>query len=233
MSPPILMDKETEDAWQTKAIQDTWRVFRIMSEFVEGFQTLSALEPCVSIFGSARIKPDHPYYEKTVQIAQKLVASGFGVITGGGPGLMEAGNKGARESGGTSVGLNIVLPHEQKANPYVDIDKLITFDFFFARKVMFLKYSMGLIAMPGGFGTLDELFESLTLIQTGKARRFPIVLMGTEFWGGLVDWIKNRMLTDGLISASDLELIRLTDDLDEAVQIVTDYYKHHRIKPNF
>ncbi|MBL7979015.1 MAG: TIGR00730 family Rossman fold protein [Bacteroidetes Order II. Incertae sedis bacterium] len=228
-----LMDKKAIDEWQTKSIQDTWRIFRIMSEFVEGFQTLSSLGPCVTIFGSARLKEDHPYYHKTVEIGQKLVERGFGVITGGGPGLMEAANRGASQGKGVSVGLNITLPHEQFSNPYVDPDKLITFDFFFARKVMFVKYAMGFIAMPGGFGTLDELFESLTLVQTGKARIFPIVLVGKSFWEPLVTWIKSTLKEGGFISPEDLELIHVTDDSEEVVNIITDFYKKHRIKPNF
>ncbi|HCR49240.1 MAG TPA: TIGR00730 family Rossman fold protein [Bacteroidetes bacterium] len=227
------MDKKTIDEWQTKSIQDTWRIFRIMSEFVEGFQTLSSLGPCVTIFGSARLKEDHPYYHMTAEIAKKLVERGFGIITGGGPGLMEAANRGAFEAKGVSVGLNITLPHEQFSNPYIDPDKLITFDFFFARKVMFVKYAMGFIAMPGGFGTLDELFESLTLIQTGKARIFPIVLVGKSFWEPLVTWIKNTLKEGGFISPEDLELIQITDDSEEVVNIITDFYKKHRIKPNF
>ncbi|MBN8587963.1 MAG: TIGR00730 family Rossman fold protein [Rhodothermia bacterium] len=228
-----LMDKKAIDDWQTKSIQDTWRIFRIMSEFVEGFQTMGSLGPCVTVFGSARLKEDHPYYQQTVEIARKLVESGFGVITGGGPGLMEAANRGAFEAKGTSVGLNIELPHEQFSNRFVDPDKLITFDFFFARKVMFVKYAMGFIAMPGGFGTLDELFESLTLVQTGKARVFPIILVGTKYWGPLVDWIKNTLKEEGFISSEDMDLIHVTDDADEVVKLITDFYKKHRIKPNF
>jgi len=228
-----LMDKKAVDEWQTKSIQDTWRIFRIMSEFVEGFQTMSSLGPCVTVFGSARLKEDHPYYHQTVEIARKLVESGFGVITGGGPGLMEAANRGAFEAKGTSVGLNIELPHEQFSNRFVDPDKLITFDFFFARKVMFVKYAMGFIAMPGGFGTLDELFESLTLVQTGKARVFPIILVGKKYWGPLVDWVKNTLKEEGFISPEDMDLIRVTDDADEVVKVITDFYKKHRIKPNF
>ena len=178
-----MTDREL-DAWQQSQIRDTWRVFRIMAEFVEGFEALSRLGPCVSVFGSARTRPGTPYYELGRDVGRQLVEHGYGVITGGGPGIMEAANQGAREAEGVSVGLNIVIPHEQDANPYVDRDKLINFDFFFVRKVMFVKYAQGFIVLPGGYGTLDELFESLTLIQTGKAMRFPVVLMGTSFWGG-------------------------------------------------
>lgn len=221
------------NAWQTKAIRDTWRVFRIMSEFVEGFQTMSRVGPCVSIFGSARLKPDHPHYQAAEVVAKKLVAAGFGVITGGGPGIMEAGNKGAQEAKGASVGLNIALPHEQSHNPYIDPDKLVTFDFFFARKVMFVKYALGFVVMPGGFGTLDELFEALTLIQTQKAKVFPIVLFGSTYWNGLVDWIKEQLVAEKMISPDDMDLFHVTDDADEAVQIISDFYKKHRIRPNF
>lgn len=229
----INMTKEEVDAWQTKSIRDTWRVFRIMSEFVEGFQKMSLLGPCVSIFGSARLKPDHPSYQMAVELAEKLVKNGLGVITGGGPGIMEAANRGAKNAHGTSVGLNIVLPHEQAANPYVDVDKLITFDFFFARKVMFVKYAMGFVAMPGGFGTLDELFEALTLIQTKKARRFPIVLIGSGYWNGLIGWMREQLVEGGMISPEDIDLFQVTDDIDEAVKIITDFYQKHSIKPNF
>jgi uncharacterized protein (TIGR00730 family) len=180
--------------WPEIKVSDSWATFKIMAEFVEGFEKMSKIGPCVSIFGSARTKPDHPYYKLSEEIARKLVHAGFGVITGGGPGIMEAGNKGAFEAGGKSVGLGIELPFEQFFNRYVDRDKNINFDYFFVRKVMFVKYAQGFIAMPGGFGTLDELFESLTLIQTHKVAQFPVVLVGTEFWGGLIDWIKTVML---------------------------------------
>lgn len=203
--------------WSTK---DPWRVLRIQSEFVEGFDTLQGLPPAVSIFGSARTPAGHPMYEAAERIAGELTARGWAVITGGGPGIMEAGNKGAHDAGGTSVGLGIELPHEQGLNPYVGLG--INFRYFFARKTMFLKYSRGFIAMPGGFGTLDELFESLTLIQTGKVRHFPVVLVGTEFWGPLVDWIRSTMETGGFISPGDLDLLTLTDDIHEAVAAMGD-----------
>ncbi|RRD46533.1 TIGR00730 family Rossman fold protein [Tessaracoccus sp. OH4464_COT-324] len=195
--------------------QDPWRVLRIQSEFVEGFDALHDLEPAVSIFGSARTKPGDEMYGKAQQLATRLVEEGFAVITGGGPGIMEAGNKGAWEAGGTSVGLGIELPHEQGINDFVTLG--INFRYFFARKTMFLKYSRGFITLPGGFGTLDELFESLTLIQTGKVTQFPVVLFGTEYWGPLVSWIKNTLIGGGYISARDETLFLLTDDVEEAV----------------
>ncbi|CAM3373878.1 TIGR00730 family Rossman fold protein [Rhodothermus bifroesti] len=219
--------------WQQRQIKDLWRIFRIMSEFVEGFETLSRLGPCVSVFGSARTPRDHAYYRLAEAVGRCLVAHGFGVITGGGPGIMEAANKGAREAGGTSVGLNIVIPHEQDTNPYVDRDKLINFNFFFVRKVMFVKYAQGFIVLPGGFGTLDELFEALTLIQTGKATRFPVVLMGTDYWRGLVDWLKGQVLTAGNIALEDLALFTLTDDPEVAVQTIETAYRERIPGPNF
>lgn len=227
-----LSAQETQ-AWQQIHIRDMWRIFRIMSEFVDGFEKMARLGPCVSVFGSARTAPDDPHYEMGVQIGRLLVENDFGVITGGGPGIMEAANKGAREAGGASIGLNIVVPHEQHANPYVDSDKLITFDFFFVRKVMFVKYAMGFIVLPGGFGTLDELFESLTLIQTGKSIRFPVVLVGTSYWSGLVDWISERVLEAGNISEKDRLLFSITDEPDEAVKIIADFYREHAMIPNF
>lgn len=200
------------DEWASK---DPWRVLRIQAEFVEGFDTLHGLPAAVSIFGSARTASTDPMYRAAERIARDLVERGFAVITGGGPGIMEAGNKGASEAGGTSVGLGIELPHEQGLNPYVGLG--INFRYFFARKTMFLKYSRGFIAMPGGFGTLDELFESLTLIQTGKVTHFPVVLFGSRFWGPLLDWIEREVEACGFISPGDLGLITLTDDVGEAV----------------
>jgi uncharacterized protein (TIGR00730 family) len=220
-------------AWQQSRIKDLWRVFRIMSEFVEGFETLSALSPCVSIFGSSRTKPGHRYYELAEQAAKELVKRDFGIITGGGPGIMEAANKGAKEADGNSIGLNIVIPREQQPNGYIDQDKLINFDFFFVRKVMFVKYAQGFIVLPGGFGTLDELFESLTLIQTRKATRFPVILMGTSYWAGLVDWLRHTVLDAANISPGDLDLFTLTDDPCEAVDIIDAFYKEHALVPNF
>ena len=220
-------------AWQQGRIKDLWRIFRVMSEFVEGFEILSELGPCVSVFGSARTQPDHPYYEMGEAVSRKLVEHGFGVITGGGPGIMEAANKGAQEADGASVGLNIEVPHEQRANAFVDHDKLVNFDFFFVRKVMFVKYAQGFVVLPGGYGTLDELFESLTLIQTGKSHPFPIILMGVSFWEGLVDWLRNCVLEAGNISPDDPDLFHLTDEPAEAVEIIESFYKEHALTPNF
>ncbi|MBT8399877.1 MAG: TIGR00730 family Rossman fold protein [Rhodothermia bacterium] len=227
------LSRREVEAWQQSRIKDLWRIFRIMSEFVEGFEKMSEMGPCVSIFGSARTKPGTKYYKLGEDVAKELVRRGFGVISGGGPGIMEAANKGAQEAGGDSVGLNIVIPHEQEGNPFVDRDKLINFDFFFVRKVMFSKYSQGFIVLPGGFGTMDELFEALTLIQTDKATRFPVVLLGTEFWGGLVDWVRDQILGNGNISDQDMDLFYLTDDYREAAQIIDDFYKEHLLSPNY
>ncbi len=233
IAQPDRMTQQEVVAWERKQVKDLWRVFRIMSEFVNGFETLSKLGPCVSIFGSARTQPGHPAYQMGEEVARELVKKGYGIITGGGPGIMEAGNKGAREAEGVSVGLNIVIPHEQGHNPYIDRDKLIDFDFFFVRKTMFVKYAQGFIVLPGGFGTLDELFESLTLIQTGKSARFPVVLMGTDYWSGLVGWLRETMLAAGNISEGDLDLFQLTDDPIEAVRIVDDFYRENALGPNF
>ncbi len=220
-------------AWQQASIKDLWRVFRIMSEFVAGFEAMSSLGPCVSIFGSSRTQPGTPYYLLAEAVARELVRHDFGVITGGGPGIMEAANKGAHEAGGLSIGLNIVIPHEQQPNPYIDHDKMVNFDFFFVRKTMFVKYAQGFVVLPGGFGTMDELFESLTLIQTEKVTRFPIILMGTTYWRGLVDWLKGTMLAAGNISPEDLDLFTLTDDPAEAVEIINAFYQEHALAPNF
>src|ERR1044071_6149320 len=190
---------------------NSWMIFKVMSEFVEGLEKLAKIGPCVTIFGSARVKPSNPYYKMADEIAYQLVQQGYGVITGGGPGIMEAGNRGAHRAKGKSVGLNIYLPHEQKGNIYIDPDKLITFDYFFVRKVMFMKYSQGFIVMPGGFGTLDELSEALTLIQTKKIGRFPIVLVGKKYWAGLLTWIKQTLLADGMIAEEDLDLFSVVD----------------------
>ncbi|MDP1727285.1 MAG: TIGR00730 family Rossman fold protein [Bacteroidota bacterium] len=220
--------------WPEIKVSDSWATFKIMAEFVDGFEKMSRIGPCVSIFGSARTKPDTKYYLLAEEIARKLVNAGFGVITGGGPGIMEAGNKGAFEAGGKSVGLGIELPFEQFFNKYIDRDKNINFDYFFVRKVMFVKYAQGFIAMPGGFGTLDELFESLTLIQTHKVAQFPVVLVGTEFWGGLLDWIKTVMLAkENNIREVDLLLFKLVDTAEDAVNYILDYYAEMSIRPNF
>ncbi len=194
---------------------DPWRVLRIQSEFVEGFGALAELGPAVSIFGSARTKPDDPMYDACRRIAAKLCDEGYAVITGGGPGAMEAANRGASECGGVSVGLGIELPHEQGMNEWVDLG--VNFRYFFVRKTMFVKYAQGYIVMPGGFGTMDELFEALTLAQTQKITSFPIVLFGTEYWGGLVDWLRGTMLADGKVNAADIDMLHLTDDVEEAV----------------
>jgi len=220
--------------WNEIKTQNSWQIFKIMAEFVEGFEKLAKIGPCVSIFGSARTKPDHEYYLLGEEIAQKLTRKGYGVITGGGPGIMEAGNKGARATGGKSVGLNIVLPFEQTHNPYIDLDKLMNFDYFFVRKVMFLKYAQGFVVLPGGFGTLDELFEALTLIQTKKVAQFPVVLVGSQFWTGLVDWIKEVMLKkEQNIHEEDLLLFSVVDTADEAVNAIVEFYEKYVLKPNF
>lgn len=220
--------------WNEIKTNDSWAIFKIMGEFVSGFEKMSKIGPCVSIFGSARTKPDNKYYQLAEIIAKKIVESGYGVITGGGPGIMEAGNKGAHLGGGTSVGLNIELPFEQHDNPYIDSDKSLDFDYFFVRKVMFVKYSQGFVVMPGGFGTLDELFEAVTLIQTHKIEKFPIILVGTEFWKGIIDWIKTTLLNDfGNISEKDLDLIHLVDSENEVIEILDAFYKESDFSPNF
>lgn len=219
--------------WNEIKTNDSWAIFKIMGEFVNGYEKLSKIGPCVSIFGSARTKPDHGYYKLAEEVASKIVENGYGVITGGGPGIMEAGNKGAHIARGTSVGLNIELPYEQHNNPYIDNDKCLDFDYFFVRKVMFVKYSQGFVVMPGGFGTLDELFEAMTLIQTHKIETFPIILVGSEFWGGLVDWIKDTLLTAGNISPKDLDLIHVVDTSDEVIDILNEFYEKSKLSPNF
>lgn len=232
-------DKEIEKAFKEKSwneikIEDSWQIFKVMSEFVEGFEKLSKIGPCVSIFGSARTKENHDYYLLAEEIAYQLTSKGYGVISGGGPGIMEAANKGASRGNGKSVGLNIDLPFEQKANDYIDLDKLINFDYFFVRKVMFVKYSQGFIVMPGGVGTLDELFEALTLIQTKKIAPFPIVLVGKNYWDGLLSWIKEVMLSkESNISEEDLNLFSIVDSAEEAVQKIDDFYSKYLLKPNF
>lgn len=225
---------ERKREWKKYSGQESWLVFKIMAEFVEGFEKMSEIGPCVSIFGSARTAPDSPLYQLGVDIAAKLSEAGFGVITGGGPGIMEAGNKGAHQAGGASVGLNIELPFEQHSNPYIDPDKDINFNYFFVRKVMFVKYAQGFVVLPGGFGTLDELFEALTLIQTNKIDRFPVVLVGTTFWSGLVDWIKQTLLeTHKNISPEDIDLFAVVDTPEEVVDYITNFYTSHLLKPNF
>jgi len=201
--------------------EDMWRIFRIMAEFVDGFETLSKFDRCVTIFGSARTHVDHPHYKLTVETARAVSKSGFGVITGGGPGVMEAANRGAHEAGGVSIGVNIQLPFEQHPNPY--IGTMLSFKHFFVRKVMFLKYTSAVIVMPGGFGTLDEMFETLTLVQTHKVGAMPLVLMGKDYWKGLIDWIREKMLNEtGYIDAGDIPLMYVTDDPDDAVRVIND-----------
>lgn len=212
---------------------DMWSIFKIMGEFVEGYDKLFKIGPCVSIFGSARTKPGDKIYELAADTAKKVTEKGFGVITGGGPGIMEAANRGASEGRGKSVGLGIDLPFEQGVNEFVDPDYTITFHYFFARKVMFVKYAQGFIVFPGGFGTLDEFFEAMTLIQTQKITRFPVILFGSDYWEGLVKWIKDKMVKEGTISSDDVDLFQLTDDPAEAVDIICDFYQKHSVSPNF
>lgn len=220
--------------WPEVASTMSWSIFKIMAEFVDGYQTLARVGPCVSIFGSARTSPEHPHYRLATEIAQRISNAGLGIITGGGPGIMEAANKGAQEGKGPSVGLNINLPFEQMPNPYLDHDKTLYFDYFFVRKVMFMKYAQGFVVLPGGFGTMDELFEALTLVQTDKRAKFPIVLVDKSFWAPLMDWIKNVLLHDhGYISEDDLFLFKLADTADEAVDEILAFYEKYSMKPNF
>ena len=230
----LLREAFKQRDWQEIKSNDTWQIFKIISEFVEGFEKLAKIGPCVSIFGSARTKPDHPYYALADEIAYQLTQHGYGIITGGGPGIMEAGNLGAKRGKGKSVGVNIDLPFEQEPNMFIDADKLINFDYFFVRKVMFVKYSQGFVVMPGGFGTLDELFESLTLIQTTKIAHFPILLVGKSYLTGLFDWVKEQMLNaENNISETDLDLVKIVDTAEEAVSIINEFYSRYILKPNF
>jgi len=220
--------------WNEIHTMDSWRVFKIISEFVEGFEKLARIGPCVSVFGSARTDQSNKYYELAEEIAFMLTARGYGVITGGGPGIMEAANKGASRGKGKSVGINIDLPFEQKPNQYIDLDKLITFDHFFVRKVMFMKYAQGFIVLPGGFGTFDELFEAITLIQTRKIGRFPIIMVGRSYWTGLVDWIKDVMLSqEQNISVQDLDLFTVVDTAEETLEVIDNFYTKYLLSPNF
>jgi len=219
--------------WNEVQTADTWSIFRILAEFVQGFEKLGKIGPCVSIFGSARTKPENKYFKLAEEIAYKLTRNGYGVITGGGPGIMEAGNMGAKKGNGKSVGLNIDLPFEQSANLFIDADKLINFEHFFVRKVMFVKYAQGFIVLPGGFGTLDELFEAITLIQTEKIGKFPIILAGKKHWSGLVQWIKDIVLEEGNIKEKDLDLFHLVDTADEAVEVINEFYSKYLLSPNF
>ncbi len=219
--------------WNEIKTYDSWQIFKIMSEFVEGFEKMSKIGPCVSVFGSARTKPGEKHYKLAEEIAYLITKKGFGVISGGGPGIMEAANKGAHFSGGKSVGLNINLPFEQDANPFIDPDKLIDFDYFFVRKVMFMKYSQGYIVLPGGFGTLDELFEAITLIQTAKLVHFPIVLVDSNYWKGLIAWVKEKLLEEEKISPEDMDIFRMVDTPEEAVAVIEEFYNKYALKPNF
>lgn len=230
----IIHDRLKQKTWNEIRTNDSWAIFKIMSEFVNGFETMGRIGPCVTIFGSARLKQDNPICILAEEIAFKISKAGYGIITGGGPGIMEAGNKGAHLAGGTSVGLNIELPFEQHYNPYIDRDKNLNFDYFFVRKVMFVKYSQGFVVMPGGFGTLDELFEAITLIQTKKVAKFPIILVGTAFWSGLLDWIKNVLVEQHLcVNPEDMNLIKIVDSTDEVVNILDQFYKKYDLSPNF
>lgn len=213
--------------------RELWSIFKVMGEFVDGYDSLLKIGPCISIFGSARLRPGNSYYEMAVRAAHSIAENGFGVITGGGPGIMEAGNKGAYEYGGKSVGLGIELPKEQGVNRYVTPEYVINFKYFFVRKVMFVKYAQGFIVFPGGFGTLDELFETLTLIQTEKIDKIPIVMVGIEYWKGLTEWIEEKLVADGYISREDTALFYLTDDEEDAVKYVCDFYKNKNLEPNF
>ena len=224
--------------WTKMKGENAWTMFKVLAEFVDGFEVLNNIGPCISIFGSARTKPDAPYYKKATDIARRLTEEGFGVITGGGPGIMEAGNKGAKIAGGVSVGLNIHLPFEQHHNPYIDPDKNLDHRYFFTRKVMFVKYAQAFVVMPGGFGTMDELFEVLTLIQTGKITKVPVILVGSEYWTGLKNWIRDVMLEQaGNVNAIDLDLIPITDSEDEVVRIIIDFYSadnvDNKLAPNY
>jgi uncharacterized protein (TIGR00730 family) len=227
-------DRLKQKNWNEIRSNDSWAIFKIMSEFVNGFETMARIGPSVSIFGSARTKPDDKNYLLAERIAEKIAKAGYGVITGGGPGIMEAGNKGAHTGGGPSIGLNIELPFEQHYNPYIDRDKNLNFDYFFVRKVMFVKYSQGFVVMPGGFGTLDEMFEAITLIQTKKIAKFPIILVGREFWTGLLDWIKAVVIEKyANANPEDLNLIKIVDTEDEVLEVIDTFYKKYQLSPNF
>ena len=219
--------------WSETKAEDAWSIFKIMGEFTNGYEKMSAIGPCVAIFGSARTKPEDKYYVMAEEIAYELTQRGFGVITGGGPGIMEAGNKGAHRGGGKSVGLNIVLPMEQSSNPYIDKDKCIDFQYFFTRKTIFTRYAQGFIVMPGGFGTLDEFFEALTLVQTQKLANFPIVLVGKSYWQGMLDWIETTMVDEGNINADELQLFKVVETVEAAVNIIEDFYTRYALRPNF
>ena len=230
----VIQDKFKRKTWTEIRANDSWAIFKIMSEFVNGYENMGRIGPCVSIFGSARTKPEDKYYLLAEKIAYKISKAGYGVITGGGGGIMEASNKGAQLGGGTSVGLNIALPFEQHFNPYIDGDKNLSFDYFFVRKVMFVKYSQGFVVMPGGFGTMDEMFEALTLIQTKKIGKFPIILVGTAFWSGLIDWIRTVLVEkEQTVHLEDLDLFKIVDTEDEVLDVLDKFYKKYDLTPNF
>lgn len=232
MNDTIKMSKQRR--WTESKAHSSWQIFKIMAEFVDGFEALAKLGPCISIFGSARTQPENKYYELTVEIGKRLSEEGFGIISGGGPGIMEAANKGAQLGGGKSVGLNIELPFEQEANPYIDRDANLHFDYFFVRKTLFTKYSQGFVMMPGGFGTMDEFFEVATLIQTGKMSQVPLILVGKSYWGGLMAWLETVMLQqEKNISAQDLDLLKVADTAEEVVEHLLDFYGKHPLQPNF
>jgi hypothetical protein len=228
-----LKESFQQKTWSETISNDTWEIFKVMAEMVEGFNKLTRIGPCVSIFGSARTGENQKYYKLAEEVAYLLTKAGFGIITGGGQGIMEAANKGAHFAGGRSVGLNIALPFEQKPNPFIDSNKLLTFDYFYVRKTMFMRYSMGFVAMPGGFGTLDELTEAITLIQTHKLAKFPIVLVGKEYWEGLITWMHKTVLTEKNIGQGDLDLFKTADTAEETVAYIVEFYKQYALKPNF
>jgi len=228
------MDKNYASGWNELTTKNSWMLFKIMGEFVEGFEKMGLHNPCISIFGSARTPNTHPNYKLASEIAQRIVNLGFGVITGGGPGIMEAANKGAQEADGASVGLTIDLPFEENHNNYIDKDRMINFDYFFVRKVMFVKYAQAFVVLPGGFGTLDELMEAITLIQTSKIKKIPIILVGTSFWSGLIDWLKQTLLAqNNTISEGDLDLFSCVDTADEVIDLLKQYYSDTDTGPNF
>ena len=230
----MIRDAFKHKSWNEIKTENSWQIFKVVAEFVEGFEQLARIGPSVAVFGSARTKPENKYYQMAEEIGFLLTQLGYGVITGGGPGIMEAANKGAQRGKGKSIGINITLPHEQAANPFVDPDKLISFEYFFARKTMFMRYAQGFIVLPGGFGTFDELFEALTLIQTGKIGRFPIVLVGVNYWSGLITWIKEVMhAEEHNVSITDFDLFHLVDTADEAVKLIDRFYGQFLLSPNF
>ncbi|MCH2042861.1 MAG: TIGR00730 family Rossman fold protein [Saprospiraceae bacterium] len=225
--------KRAMKKWATLKAENSWTMFKVIAEFVESYERLNKIGPCVSIFGSARTKPEDENYKLAIDVAAALVKEGYGIITGGGPGVMEAGNKGAFENDGVSVGLNIDLPFEQGFNAYIDKDKIFNYNYFFVRKVMFVKYAQAFVVLPGGFGTMDELFEVLTLIQTKKISPIPIILMGSSFWTGLKEWLEKVMLEKyGNISPKDLDLLPIVDDVQDAIDIINDFYAHGQLQPN-